>query len=183
MMEQQTNPPEEEGPKQVLDESTGEMVSKNELKKRIKQRKQAADKLEKEKLKKQKEEEKKKSQEESKEAAGSDDDLDVKEPIEEPNKYTENRKHWLQTLRDKGENPYPHKYSRTHKLDEFYEQFIALCPEESKNTYLDALVRVTGRVNSIRSAGKKLVFYDIVGDDKKLQVQASKADWQGTGFG
>jgi len=48
--------------------------------------------------------------------------------------------------------------------------------------YLETTVKVTGRVNSIRSAGKKLVFYDIVGDDKKLQVQASKADWQGTGF-
>ena len=48
--------------------------------------------------------------------------------------------------------------------------------------YLEDVVRVTGRVNSIRSAGKKLVFYDIVGDETKLQVQASKADWKGHGY-
>ncbi len=60
---------------------------------------------------------------------------------------------------------------------------MPLCPEESKGVYLEDVVKVTGRVNSIRSAGKKLVFYDIVGDETKLQVQASKADWKGHGYG
>lgn len=63
-------------------------------------------------------EEKKLAEENKKE--DSDSDLDVKEPIEEPNKYTENRKHWLDKMRESGVNPYPHKYQRTHKLDEFY---------------------------------------------------------------
>lgn len=41
-------------------------------------------------------EEKKQAEENKKE--DSDSDLDVKEPIEEPNKYTENRKHWLDKI-------------------------------------------------------------------------------------
>ena len=98
----------------------------------------------------------------------SDSDLDVKEPLEEPNKYTENRRAWLDKIWEKGENPYPHKYIRTHQLDQFYKSFLHLCPEENKGKYLNVTVWVTGRVNSIRSAGKKLVFYDIVGDGAKL---------------
>jgi lysyl-tRNA synthetase, class II len=43
---------------------------------------------------------------------------------------------------------------------------------------------LTGRVLSIRAAGKKLIFYDIVGDDAKIQIQASRAEWKDseTGF-
>ena len=34
---------------------------------------------------------------------GGDEELD-------PSKYTENRKNFLQNLRDNGKNPYPHKF-------------------------------------------------------------------------
>lgn len=37
----------------------------------------------------------------------------------DPTKYTENRKNWLQSQRDAQINPYPHKFSRTHRIDEF----------------------------------------------------------------
>jgi lysyl-tRNA synthetase, class II len=40
-------------------------------------------------------------------------------------------------------------------------------------------VALTGRVMSIRSAGAKLIFIDIVGDDNKVQVLASADTYQG----
>ncbi len=98
-MDSSKNPPQEEdGPKQILDEVTGEMVSKTELKKRKKQRENEKKKAEKAEKKAKEEEEKRKLKEQKEEQKGSDSELDVKEPIDEPNKYTENRKHWLQTL-------------------------------------------------------------------------------------
>lgn len=41
-----------------------------------------------------------------------DEDLD-------PSKYTENRRNFVQNLRNNGINPYPHKFSRTHRIDQF----------------------------------------------------------------
>ena len=79
-------------PKLLLDEVTGDMVSKNELKKRNKMRKAAEKKKAKEEAKRAKEaaEEEKKGDQPKEEglAIGGDDEL-------EPNKYTENRKNWL----------------------------------------------------------------------------------------
>ena len=45
-----------------------------------------------------------------------DDELD-------PSKYTENRKKFIQDIRDAGGNPYPHKFSRSHRIDQFREDF------------------------------------------------------------
>jgi lysyl-tRNA synthetase class 2 len=44
--------------------------------------------------------------------------------------------------------------------------------------YLDNVCTIAGRVNVIRKAGKKLIFIDLVGDNAKIQVQASKAEWK-----
>lgn len=43
----------------------------------------------------------------------------------------------------------------------------------------DVKVAVTGRVMSIRAAGPKLVFIDLVGDDHKVQVMATAANYEG----
>jgi lysyl-tRNA synthetase class 2 len=70
------------------DDVTGEMVSKNELKLRQKLRKKEEDK-------KKKDEEKKKKEEEKKAAGGS-----KKNEVElDPTQYTENRKHYIESLR------------------------------------------------------------------------------------
>jgi len=70
-------------------------------------------------------------------------------------------------VREKNENPYPHKFNRTHKLNEFFEQFNYKCVE--KDVFLeDAVVAVTGRVMSIRAAGSKLIFIDLHGDEHKI---------------
>lgn len=87
-----------------MDKVTGEYVSKNELKKREKLRKNEAKKKEKNDAKEQTSESK------------VEDELD-------PSKYTEIRKNWLQERRNQGENPYPHKFHRTHRVDEFVNEF------------------------------------------------------------
>ncbi|CAI2362504.1 unnamed protein product [Moneuplotes crassus] len=161
--------PEQAAPKLVKDEVTGEMVSKSELKKRNKVRKAEAKKAEKAAKKKKAEEEKAaKAAEEGGDAApviGGDETLD-------PSKYTQNRRDWLNSRRDEGENPYPHKFQRTHRIDQFIEEFKE-CTEEGKFID-DKQVCVTGRVVTIRGSGKHLVFYDITGDSEKIQIMANR---------
>lgn len=143
-----------------LDDVTGDMVSKGELKKRQKARKN-------EEAKAKKAEEKAKVEAEKK-AAGvgqAKPKLAVEEELD-PAKYTENRKTWLQAQRDSGKNPYPHKFSRTHGIKEYREEFEAKITE---NVFLEEeVVSVTGRIVMIRAAGAKLLFIDIEGDDNKL---------------
>ena len=96
--------------KKFLDEVTGEMVSKTELKKRTKLRENEKKKAEKE--AKKAAEKAAQPKKEKKVLAGGDDDLD-------PTKYTENRKAMVEAERQAGNNPYPHKFNRSHRVDEF----------------------------------------------------------------
>jgi lysyl-tRNA synthetase, class II len=166
---------QEQAPKLLLDDVTGEMVSKNELKKRQKMRKKDEDKKKKDEAKKVKDEEAKKKHEEE----GKGEEAPILEETElDPSKYTENRKNWLQSRRDKGENPYPHKFHRTHRVDEFVKEFESITTE---NEFLeDRPISVTGRVNTIRGTGKHLVFYDIVGDSHKIQIMANRKFFEGS---
>ena len=41
----------------------------------------------------------------------------------DPSKYTDNRKAWVQAQRDANKNPYPHKFNRTHRIDEYVAAF------------------------------------------------------------
>lgn len=169
---QKENPATTEEPKLLLDEETGEMVTKNELKRRKKARENDKKKQEKDEKKRLQEEEKKKNKKEETKGDESEE-LEAINDDEEPNKYTENRKNWLQGLRDNGQNPYPHKFKVTHRINEFIETFKPQCPEEAKGVYLNDVCALAGRVHTIRTAGKKLIFYDIIGDHGKIQVQAS----------
>lgn len=110
-----TQEPAAQDTKLYLDEPTGEMVSKSELKKRAKLREKEA-KL------KAKEEEKKKKEAEKPAKANANKPSFTEEEID-PTKYTDNRKAWIQAQRDQGKNPYPHKFSRTHRIDQFREEF------------------------------------------------------------
>lgn len=81
-------------------------------------------------------------------------------------------------MREAGVNPYPHKFHRTHKIDEFTKDFDERCAE--KGVFLDDVkVAVTGRVMSIRAAGPKLVFIDLHGDDHKVQIMATAQNYEG----
>ena len=96
----------------------------------------------------------------------------------DPTQYTNNRKQYIQSLRDEGKNPYPHKFDRTHRIDEFNTAFDTVCVE--KGVFIEEhIVSVTGRVVSIRAAGTKLVFIDLTGDDHKVQVMATAQNYTG----
>lgn len=77
----------------------------------MKKRKKARETAEKKRIK----EEEKKSKAEADPNKGQ-----KKKAVEEeldPSKYTENRRNFIQAQRDMGRNPYPHKFSRTHRID------------------------------------------------------------------
>jgi lysyl-tRNA synthetase class 2 len=144
--------------KLYLDEPTGEMVSKNELKKRQTLRKKEEEKKKKDEEKKKKEEEKK----DKPQAAHKQNDEEL-----DPTQYTNNRKAFIENLRKEGKNPYPHKFERTHRIDELVKHFEPI-PIEKGIFLEDQLIRIAGRIMSVRAAGPKLVFIDLHGDDAKI---------------
>ncbi|OAL36876.1 hypothetical protein AYO20_03932 [Fonsecaea nubica] len=145
-----------------LDEVTGERVSKSELKKRQKQRQL---------------EEKKKEK-----AAAAPLQVEkkaMKAELDEsnlnPNQYFEIRSGRINRLREtKDPNPYPHKFLVNTDLGKFVEEYASLKPGEQKK---EVEIRVAGRVYVKRSAGAKLVFYDIRSGGTKVQImcQAQEA--------
>ncbi|CDW73340.1 lysyl-trna synthetase [Stylonychia lemnae] len=153
---------EENGKTLYLDEPSGEYVSKNEIKTREKLREK---------------EEKLKAKQDQKQI-DQPADQKKKEVEMDPTQYTENRKQWIQSVRDKNENPYPHKFNRTHKLDEFHAAYNSKCVEN--NVFIEEeTVAITGRVISIRNSGAKLIFIDLQGDDNKVQIFANAANYTG----
>ena len=100
------------------------------------------------------------------------------EEEKDPSKYTENRKNFVQGLRDNGVNPYPHKFTRTHRIDEFRKAYDETLIE--KNVFVeDQTVALTGRIMSVRGAGAALIFIDLEGDSAKVQVMANKSSYEG----
>lgn len=123
---------------------------------------------------KKKAEEKKKKEEEKAAAGGGAAKPKAAAAFEEevdPSKYTENRKNFVQQVRDSGVNPYPHKFTRTHRIDEFRTTYEASITE---NVFIeDQTVSLTGRILSIRASGAKLIFIDLEGDNAKVQIMAT----------
>ena len=74
---------------------------------------------EKEEAKKKKDEEKKKKEEEKAATQPPGSKAKAPEEILDPTQYTNNRKQFVQKIREEGKNPYPHKFDRTHRIDEF----------------------------------------------------------------
>ena len=100
---------EVDGKKEYLDEETGEWVSKNELKKRTTLRKKATAAAQKP---------AKKVAGEKKEKPGAQAEEEI-----DPSKYTENRKHYLEHMREEGQNPYPHKFNRDMTIPQFKDKY------------------------------------------------------------
>ena len=70
-------------------------------------------------------------------------------------------------MRDGGINPYPHKFSRTHRIDQFREAYEEVKLENGQFDE-ETMVALTGRIKSIRGAGAKLIFIDLEADDAKV---------------
>ena len=158
---------EGEEKKLYTDPVTGEQISKKEFKKREKMRK------------KEEEQAKKKAEKEAKAKESGGDQKKKKNDEEEldPTKYFENRKAYLLKKMEAGENPFPHKFEVTITLPEFIKKYADIT---KKGEFLDEVVQVAGRVNSIRKSGSSLIFYDIKSGDAKIQIYVNKQNHKGT---
>ena len=114
-----------------------------------------------------KEEQKKKKEEEKASKQPATSKAKPAEEILDPTQFTNNRKQQVQKIREEGKNPYPHKFDRTHRIDEFHNAFDGVITDNG--VFLeDQNVAITGRIMSIRDQGAKLFFIDLHGDDKKV---------------
>ncbi|KAL4887002.1 hypothetical protein BJY04DRAFT_177012 [Aspergillus karnatakaensis] len=139
----------------LLDEVTGEKVSKTELKKRQKMREREAKKQEKAAAAPPKPAQKKASAEEE-------------EANLTPNQYFEIRSNRINKLREtKQPDPYPHKFQVDDDLRKFLKEYESLAKGEQKP---ETTVRVAGRIYTKRASGAKLIFYDIRAEGVKVQV-------------
>lgn len=147
-----------------LDPLTQEMVSKSELKRRLKQREKEANRASKHAVTKEVEGDTTNSDE--------DDDLD-------PNQYYEKRVREVKRAQASGENPYPHKFQVSMKVPEFVEAFKSLNDGELRE---DEIVSLAGRIYTKRTSGAKLVFYDLHADGVKVQIMAQAQHANGYDF-
>ncbi|GAU39075.1 hypothetical protein TSUD_321460 [Trifolium subterraneum] len=144
---------------------TGEPISKNALKRELKNKQREEDKRKKEEAKRAAALEKAK---ENKNAPADDEDMD-------PTQYLENRLKYLATEKNNGNNPYPHKFSVTSSIEEYIKEYGSLNDGQHLD---DVSVSLAGRIMHKRASGAKLVFYDLHGGGFKVQVMAdaSKSD-------
>ena len=66
--------------------------------------------------------------------------------------------------------PYPHKFNVKISVPEFIQKYEALAKE---GEFLEEVTSIAGRVTNIRTQGKNLIFYDIKGEGKRLQVMCN----------
>lgn len=138
----------------LFDETTGEKVSKSELKRRQKLREREA--------------EKKKKAAAAPPKAEKRTSAEYDEANLTPNQYFEIRSKRINKLREtKSPNPYPHKFQVTNDLREFLEVHENLQKGEQKP---DVPVRIAGRIYTKRASGNRLIFYDIRAEGVKVQV-------------
>ena len=117
----------------------GEKLSKNELKRRMKEQKKAAENAEKEKAK-------------AEAAAANPKKAEAKPKVSEeeisPNEYFKLRSQAVEELKGEGEvHPYPHKFNVTVSLTSYLQEYEKLTDGE---TLKDKEVRVAGRIHAIR---------------------------------
>lgn len=143
-----------------LDDVTGEMVSKSELKKRRKQRQIEEKKAQKAKNNPQQAKPKKESLQ------------DIT-----PNQFHELRSRQIQEmLQTKAPNPYPHKFHNTISVPEFIEEYGHLTKGE---VLPETTVSLSGRIMVKRESGKALRFYVLQSEGKQLQIMAQAQDADG----
>ncbi|KAI0032689.1 lysyl-tRNA synthetase [Vararia minispora EC-137] len=146
-----------------LDEITGEMVSKQELKRRKAQREKEARKATATAAAPQA------SSSTQQSAAGKEDDLS-------PNQYFELRSRQIQKLRETQDpNPYPHKFEVSISVTRFIREYGKEGRIQPGEKLDGELVSLAGRVHEIREFGK-LRFYVLHGEGQKVQIMATPQD-------
>ncbi|KAF2899925.1 hypothetical protein ILUMI_06264 [Ignelater luminosus] len=139
-------------------DATGEKMSKNELKRRLKAEQKAKEKAEK-----------------SEKAAQQPQKVAVKKESEEdisPNEYFKLRSQAVAKLKEQSydQHPYPHKFHVSTSLEDFIAKYSHL--KEGEIVENDE-VSVAGRIHAIRESGAKLIFYDLRGEGTKIQIMAT----------
>ena len=87
----------------------------------------------------------------------------------DPNLYHERRVKAVQSAKDAGQNPYPHKFHVSISLPDFVQQYESIADGAHQE---GATVSVAGRIYNKRASGTKLVFYDLQSDGVRIQVMA-----------
>ena len=143
---------------------TEEKITKNELKRR----KKAQEKAEKE---------RKKLEQAQKEQNGPDakKPAEQEQEITDPKEYFNSRKAFVNQQKEKGVNPYPHKFAVSISLTDYIEKYGHLEIGHIEQSIVEC---VSGRVHAKRQQGTKLVFLDLRAEGKKIQVMANLAYYQ-----
>jgi lysyl-tRNA synthetase class 2 len=133
----------------VLDPVTNEMVSKSELKRRLKKR----------------------EKESATPAPANQSAVKDAEQEKDPRMYFENRSKEILALKKTGK-AYPNKFHVSISISHFIDK----CKDLEMGQILQENVQVAGRIHNIRKQSKNLVFYDLHGEGLKIQVMASSSD-------
>ncbi|ROT36603.1 lysyl-tRNA synthetase [Sodiomyces alkalinus F11] len=159
-------PPTEQVANLHLDDVTGEMVSKSELKKRQKLRQKEAQKIE------------KAAAAPPKPAGAKKTNAEADEKALDPRQYFENRSRAINKLREtKQPNPYPHKFHVDYDVRNFVNDFSHLKSGEHNK---DKVIQVGARIYNKRASGSKLFFYDVRTEGTKVQVMCQAQEAQGS---
>ncbi len=71
-------------------------------------------------------------------------------------------------------NPYPHKFHVTSSISAYIDKYGADGKIPDGTKLEGATESLSGRVHNIRTASSKLLFYDLHGEGKKVQIMASQ---------
>eukprot|EP00871_Galdieria_phlegrea_P002173 jgi/Galph1/2957/GphlegSOOS_G1594.1 len=130
-------------------------LSKN-AQKRLEKAQRKAEKLQ------NKEEANKKASDASVNNKKDDEELD-------PTQYFKLRTKLIEEARERGVDPYPHKFQTSCSIPEYIEKYQHLQAGEHLS---EVTVSLSGRLISKRSASSKLFFYDLRADGAKVQIMA-----------
>ena len=74
-------------------------------------------------------------------------------------------------MKNQGANPYSNKFSCSHSIQDYICKYDEITKNGDK--LVEEKCKLAGRVMSVRKAGKKLIFYTIKSNNRKLQVMAN----------
>ena len=94
--------------------------------------------------------------------------------INENEKYIKLRFEQLQRQNNKSEISYPHKFESTLTVEQFVKKFEHLAAGESSK---NEIVKLSGRIFSIRLSGKKLRFLDLHQNESRVQIKADSREY------
>ncbi|KAI0041303.1 lysyl-tRNA synthetase [Auriscalpium vulgare] len=151
-----------EGAGAQKDPVTGEMISKQELKRRIKQREKDARKA---------------AAAPSAAAVPKAQSAAEKEDELTPNQYFELRSRQIQKLREtQNPNPYPHKFEVSKSLTAYIKKYGPEGKIEPGDKVEGVTEALAGRIQTIRVSSSKLRFYVLHSEGTKVQIMANLQD-------